>query len=53
MSKIHFRPVQGLEEKIKNFPQTEGYFYVATDTGRIYQILPTRINYPLVLVAYR
>ena len=36
MSKIHFRPVQGLEEKIKNFPQTEGYFYVATDTGRIY-----------------
>lgn len=36
MSKIHFRPVQGPEERIKDFPQTEGYFYVATDTGRIY-----------------
>lgn len=36
MSKIHFRPVQGPEEKIKDFPQTEGYFYVATDTGRVY-----------------
>lgn len=47
MSKVHFRPVQGLEEKIKNFPQNEGYFYVATDTGRIYLDTETENKLPI------
>jgi hypothetical protein len=47
MSKIHFRPVQGLEEKIKDFPQTEGYFYVATDTGRVYLDTATENKLPI------
>lgn len=47
MSKIHFRPVQGLEEKIKNFPQTDGYFYVATDTGRVYLDTATENKLPI------
>lgn len=47
MSKVHFRPVQGLEEKIKNFPQNEGCFYVATDTGRIYLDTETENKLPI------
>lgn len=47
MSKIHFRPVQGPEEKIKDFPQTEGYFYVATDTGRVYLDTATENKLPI------
>lgn len=47
MSKVHFRPVQGPEEKIKNFPQNEGYFYVATDTGRIYLDTETENKLPI------
>ena len=31
-----FRPVRGTEEKINEFPITNGYIYFATDTGRIY-----------------
>ena len=31
-----FRPVRGTEEKINEFPITNGYVYFATDTGHIY-----------------
>ena len=47
MSKIHFRPVQGPEEKIKAYPQTDGYFYVATDTGRVYLDTATENKIPI------
>lgn len=47
MSKIRFRPVQGLEEKIKAYPQTDGYFYVATDTGRVYLDTATENKIPI------
>ena len=47
MSKIRFRPVQGPEEKIKAYPQTDGYFYVATDTGRVYLDTATENKIPI------
>ena len=47
MSKIHFRPVQGPEEKIKAYPQSDGYFYVATDTGRVYLDTATENKMPI------
>lgn len=47
MSKIRFRPVQGPEEKIKAYPQTDGYFYVATDTGRVYLDTETENKLPI------
>lgn len=47
MSKIRFRPVQGPEEKIKEYPQSDGYFYVATDTGRIYLDTATENKMPI------
>jgi hypothetical protein len=31
-----FRPVRGKEEKILNQEVTDGFFYIATDTGRIF-----------------
>ena len=45
--KINFRPVQGTEEKIKKVPQQNGYFYVATDTGRIYLDTAEKNKLPL------
>ena len=47
MSKIRFRPVQGPEEKIKEYPQSDGYFYVATDTGRVYLDTATENKMPI------
>lgn len=31
-----FRPVRGTEDRIANWPITDGYIYMTTDTGRIY-----------------
>jgi hypothetical protein len=35
-SVLRFRPVQGIEEKIKATPPINGYVYFATDTKKIY-----------------
>lgn len=34
--KIPFIPVRGTEDKIANYPNTEGYVYFSTDTKKIY-----------------
>jgi len=35
-SGIKFRPVMGTEDFIRNAEQSNGWFYVATDTGAMY-----------------
>lgn len=35
-SSFGFRPVQGVDEKLRALPYTEGYVYFATDTGKMY-----------------